>query len=382
MLSIHRSLNLENLLSKKSHFLFGPRGTGKTFLIQQQISDAFIIDLLDHQLYSRLLRKPEMLSELIPDNKKIVVIDEVQRIPELLNEVHRLIEKKRLRFLLTGSSARKLKRGAANLLAGRAWEARLMPLTWFELKKNFDLLTYLNRGGLPAIYFSEFFMDELNNYSRLYVKEEIQAEAIVKRLDHFVRFMDIAALANLEEINFDNISNDSGVPSRTVASYYEILSDTLLGFQLHSFQKTIKRKAVKRSKFVFFDVGVIGALAKRGAIKEKGEVFGRAFEHFIIQEVRAFLSYTNKLDTPLQYWRSSGSQFEVDLIVGDQLAIEIKSTEQVSEKHLSGLKALAEEKLIKKYMIVSQDKLKRKHDFIEVLPWDIFLEQLWMGELL
>lgn len=373
---IDRLVNLPELLNKKSHFLFGPRGTGKTFLIGQQLPGIPVIDLLDDDHYSRLLRNPALLSSLIPEHSKSVVIDEVQRIPILLNEVHRLIEKRHLRFLLTGSSARKLRHGAANLLGGRAWEARLHPLTWKELGNNFQLHSYLNHGGLPEIYFSNDPRDELRNYVRLYLKEEIQAEAVVRRLDHFARFLDVAALSNLEELNFEGIGNDAGVPARTVASYFEVLEDTLLGFQLKSFGKTGIRKAIKRAKFVFFDVAVAGALAKRGDVAPGSELFGRAFEHFIIQEVRAFLSYTKRMDMELNYWRSV-SQYEVDLIVGEEIAVEIKSSNRVSEKHLDGLKALSEEKLLKRYFLVSQDPIERKQGNIEILPWQRFFERLW-----
>lgn len=379
-MELKRSLNLLNLLNKKSHFLFGARGTGKSTLAKTQLNGAIYIDLLDDSVYSRLLRNPSILEELIPKSSKQVVIDEVQRIPQILNEVHRLIEARKIKFLLTGSSARKLTRGGANLLGGRAWEARLLPLTRTELGEHFDLFRYLNRGGLPAIYFSDYPSDELRNYLRLYLKEEIQAEALVKKLDHFARFLDVAAVANLEEQNYEAIANDAGVPARTVASYFEILEDTLIGFQLFSFQKTSKRKAIKRSKFVFFDVGVAGALAKRGLVEPGSELMGKAFEHFIIQEVRAYLAYTNQLDVPLHYWRST-TQMEVDLIIGEKIAIEIKATERTSSQDFKGLLALSEEKILKRFVLVSRDPLRRKNKIIEILPWLDFLNLLWSGEL-
>ncbi len=377
---ISRALNLEDLLKKKSHFLFGPRGTGKTSLIQHSISQkATVIDLLNDDLYSRLLRRPALLSEIIPDEPKWVVIDEIQKIPALLDEVHRLIEKKGFRFLLTGSSARKLRRGGANLLGGRAWEARLFALTCHELGRHFDLIRYLNRGGLPAVFFSDYPQDELKNYIKLYLREEIQAEALVKRLDHFVRFLDASALTNGQEIKFEAIANDSGVPARTVASYYEILEDTLLGFQLPPFLKTKKRKAIKTSKFYFFDVGVAGALASRGEVKEKSELFGNAFEHFLIQEVRSYLHYKN-IDQPMTYWRST-SQMEVDLVIGSEAAIEFKSTQRVSPAHLRGLKALREEKRVAKFYVVSLDRLHRHADGVIHLHWQDFLVKLWNGDV-
>lgn len=378
---IQRAIDLNQLLSKKSHFLFGPRGTGKTSLIQNTISEkVFFIDLLNDDYYSRLLRRPSLLEEIIPPSTQWIVIDEVQKIPSLLNEVHRLIEKKKFRFLLTGSSARKLKRGGSNLLGGRAWESRLYALTSQELGSQFDLTTYLNRGGLPHIYFSKFPDEELKNYAQLYVREEIQAEAVVKRLDHFVRFLDSSALTNGQELNFEAVGNDAGVPSRTVASYYEILEDTLLGFQLAPFLRTKQRKAIKRSRFYFFDVGVAGALAKRGVVREKSELFGNAFEHFMIQEVRAYLSYTHK-EEPLSYWRST-SQMEVDLLVGTQVALEFKGTERLGSSDKKGLKAIQEENLFKELYIVSLDKLNRSHEGIQSLYWKDFLTRLWKGKII
>ena len=377
---IERSLNLPELLAKKSHFLFGARGTGKTKLTEHSFlkADALALNLLNDDIYSRLLRRPALIEELIGP-AELVIVDEIQRLPNLLNEVHRLIESKNVRFLLTGSSARKLKRGGANLLGGRAWECKLLPLTSFELKEHFHLERYLSHGGLPAIYFSHYPQDELKNYLSLYLKEEVAGEALVRKIDHFARFLDTAALSSGKEINFEQIGSDAGVPPRTVASYFEILEDTLIGFQVRPFSKTKKRKAVSRSKFYLFDVGVAGAMAKRGPVVEGSEAFGNAFEHFIAQELRAYLSYTES-DSELMYWRTT-SQHEVDFIVGDQCAIEVKSAERVSERHLSGLKTLMEEGKVKKYLLVSRDPLKRTEKNIEIVPWKDFLQLLWERKL-
>ncbi len=377
---IKRGLDLPELLKRKSHFLFGPRGTGKTSLVHKSFgAEIPFIDLLSDDVYSRLLRRPSLLEELLPKGTSFAIVDEIQKIPTLLDEVQRLIETKRIKFLLTGSSARKLKRGGANLLGGRAWESNIFPFTSFELGESFDLLRYLNTGGLPPIYLSDYPEDELRNYIKLYLKEEIQAESLVKRLDHFARFLDTAALANSEELNFENIANDAGVPARTVASYFEILEDTLVGFQVLPFARTKKRKAIKRSKFYFFDVGVAGALAKRGQIQEASESYGKAFEHFIAQELRAYLSY-NVLDLDLCYWRST-TQLEVDFIVGNQLAIEVKSSHNISKRHLAGLKALEEEGLVKKFIVVSNDPIPRVMEGVELFHWREFLGRLWSNEI-
>ena len=374
---IPRMLDLSSLLSKKSHFLFGPRGVGKTSLIRTTLQDAFVIDLLSDATYSRLLRNPSLLSELLPkESNQVVVIDEIQKLPALLDEVHRLIEERGLRFLLTGSSARKLRRGGANLLGGRAWEANLFPLTWHELGDQFDLSRYLSFGGLPHVYLSQYPQEELTHYIKLYLREEIQAEGAVRKFEHFVRFLDFAALTSGEELNYESLGSDAGVPPRTVASYYDVLEHTLSGFRVPPFSRTRRRKAVATSKFYLFDVGITGALTHRGAMHEQSPLFGKALEHFIAMELRAYLSYTAS-DAPLTYWRTV-SKHEVDFVVGDDVAVEVKATERVSDAHLKGLRALGEEHIVRRRITVSRDPLSRTtEDGIEILPWKDFLRALW-----
>jgi len=372
-----RILNLEKALQNKSHFLFGPRATGKSWLIRHQLLDAQIIDLLNSDTFDRLLRRPASLGEEI--NKKIVVIDEIQKIPRLLDEVHRLIEERGVFFLLTGSSARKLKHGGANLLAGRARSLQMFPLTSIEIS-DFDLLKYCNVGGLPLIYKSNEPLLDLRDYVQLYLREEIIAEALVRKFDHYARFLDVIGARSGEELNFENIATESGVPRRTVANFVEILMDTLLAYEVKSFQKTKKKKAIARSKIYLFDVGVANYLAARKNIEFRSGEFGKAFEHFIIQEVRAYLGY-HLSDLPIQYWRSAQGQFEVDLLLGDEIAIEIKSTQNFNPKMLLGLKALKDEKKLKKYFFVSLDSVPRQVDGIEILPYKSFLERLWQNEI-
>jgi predicted AAA+ superfamily ATPase len=325
------------------------------------------------------LRQPSLIGEGLTSPNQIVVIDEIQKMPSLLDEVHRQIESQKIRFLLTGSSARKLKRGAANLLAGRAWTAEMFPLNSQEIP-DFNLLQYLNRGGLPHIYPSDDYREELNQYVSVYLKEEIQAESLTRNLPAFVRFLDTLGLANGEEIHFQNIANDSGVSPRTVENYISVLEDTLVGFKLEPFTKTRLRKAITRAKFYFFDVGVSNHLARRGEVLSHSKAFGSCFEQFIICEIRAYLSY-RRLREPLQYWRST-SQFEVDCIVGTKLAVEMKSTDLANPKHLKGLRALKEENLIDRYMLVSLDPSRRKtDDGIEIIPWQDFLGDLWSDRL-
>ncbi len=371
-----RKLNLTEDLVKKSHFLFGPRSTGKTYLIREQIKNHKVIDLLNTQQWARYSKRPSLLFEE-SQNAETIVIDEIQKLPELLNEVHRCIEEKKIKFLLTGSSARKLKRGQANLLAGRAWQREIFPLVSDEIP-NFNLNQYLIRGGLPHIYPSIDYELELRAYSDLYLKEEIQAEALTRNVFLFSHFLETIALQSGEELYLEGIASDSGVKVGTVRNYLEILEDTLLGFRLQPFRFTKKRKAISRSKFYLFDIGVRNSLIGIKNIPEKGPTFGQSFEHFIIQELRAFLSYS-RINHPLQYWRSK-SGFEVDCIINDT-AIEIKSSELISEKHLKGLKALREEQLLRRYIIVSRDEHKRSIDGVEIIPWQNFLQSLWKGEL-
>lgn len=375
---LERILNLPALLERKSFFLFGPRGTGKTTLIRNTLEDAFLIDFLEIKTYREYLKNPSILAE--QKLKPVVVIDEVQKLPEILDEVHRLIETRKLTFLLTGSSARKLKRGGANLLAGRAWWAELFPLTSHEIP-DFELLTYLNRGGLPAVYPSDDFQEELKAYTGLYLKEEIQNEALTRKISHFTEFLDLVALCNGEEISYQSIAVDCGVSANSIKNYIQILEDTLVAFQLPGFTKTRKRKSISRAKLYFFDIGVVNSLAGRGEIMAGSELFGKAFEHFIVLEVRAFLSYFRK-DVNMYYWRST-SQFEVDLVLGTQWAIEIKSTTMVQDKHLKGIRALKEENAIENFAVVSCDTIERvTKDNITIFPWKRFLQKLWQGTII
>ncbi len=375
-----RLLDLPNILKKKSFFLLGPRATGKTTLIGEQLPDALVIDLLSNDTYMALLRRPSLIQEYITDKTQIVVIDEIQKLPELLDEVHSLIQKRSIRFLLTGSSARKLKHGGANLLAGRAWEARLFPLVSQEID-DFNLLKYLNHGGLPDIYQSEYPDEELRNYVSLYLKEEIKAEAVTRNVAAFAEFLDTIALANGCEINYERFSSDLQVSPTTLKNYLQILDDTLIGFSLRGFTKTRKRKATARAKHYLFDVGITRYLSRTSEILPKSKAFGDAFEHFIILEVRAYLSYARK-DVQMYYWRST-SQFEVDLICGDKVAIEIKGSDQITPGDLKGLRAFAEEGQVKKLIAVSLDRVERMtEDGILILPWKDFLKKLWHGEIL
>jgi predicted AAA+ superfamily ATPase len=373
-----RAINLPKLLEKRSHFLFGPRATGKSTLIRSTLPQARVYDLLEADTFRRLLADPSLI-EGETGADELVVIDEIQKLPLLLDEVHRLIGKRQQRFLMTGSSARKLRHGSANLLAGRAFAAELFPLTAGEIAQ-FDLLSYLNSTGLPEFYGSDMADEFLEAYVGTYLKEEVQAESLVRNLAAFNRFLEVIALTNGEELNYASLASDTGISVRTLEGYFSILDDTLIGFRVLPFTLTKKRKAITRSKYWLFDVGVVNALAKRGAIKAGSELFGKAFEHFMALELRAFLSYQRK-KLALTYWRST-SQFEVDFILGQKLALEVKSTTMVADKHLKGLRALAEEGLVEKYGVVSLDpNVRSTSDGITIWPWQVFLAKLWSGEL-
>lgn len=379
---IRRTLDLKQLIQKKSHFLFGPRGTGKSSLIQQQLGNsALIVDLLHSVNYTRLLENPSQLEFMIasvPD-KKIIVIDEIQRVPELLNEVHRLIEKTHHNFLLTGSSARKLKKIGINLLAGRARQAELFPLTFHEII-DFDLQRYLQYGGLPMIYLSEEPIEDLEAYVYTYLEQEIKAEAVVQKLPAFSRFLQLSALTSGNTLNFSSIANDAWVSGVTLREYYQILQDTFLGFIVEPWLYSTKRKAASTARFYYFDIGVKNKLAGITSLSPKTDLFGLAFEHFIALELRAYLSYTRK-KLPLCFWRTTEG-YEVDFIIGNEIAVEIKSSEKVSEKHFRGLTYLIEENKLKKYYLVSQDPIPAKYGEITALPWEQFLKQLWDGDIL
>ena len=375
-MEISRQLQLAPLLAMKSFFLFGPRSTGKTTLIRQQLAEtATVIDLLDSRYFLRLSGSPhELESIMAADPADIVVIDEIQRIPELLNEVHRLIETQKITFLLTGSSARKLRRGKANLLAGRVWEARMFPLIKRELA-GFDLDRYLRYGGLPAVYLSRFPEEELDAYVNTYLKEEIMAEGLIRRLPPFSRFLKAIALSNGEMINFTKLANDCQVPPSTVSEYVGLLEDTLIGFLLPAWTESKKRKAIKTGKFYFFDPGVTHTLAGTESLDPNSDLYGKSFEQFIWMELRAYLNYRRK-KMELTYWRSKNGH-EVDFLLGTRTAIEVKATKKISRNDLKGLKYLKEEGVFQNLILVSQDPVSTLADNILTLPWENFLADLW-----
>ncbi len=337
-----------------------------------------LIILIIHNL--KLSSSPHELESLIKANPaNIIVIDEIQRVPDLLNEIHRLIESSNHTFLLTGSSARKLRRGKANLLAGRIWSAGMFPLIHREIK-DFSLDRYLRYGGLPAVYLSKYPEEELDAYVNTYLTEEIMAEGLIRRLPPFSRFLKTIALANGEMINFSKLANDCQVPPSTVTEYVSLLEDTLVGFLLPAWTESKKRKAIKTGKFYFFDPGITHILAGTETLERNSNLYGKSFKQFIFMELRAYLSYKRK-KLPLTYWRSKTGH-EVDFLVGTKSAIEVKASKKVSTRDFKGLKYLNEENVFENFILVSQDPISTVTDGIKTMHWKNFLSDLWNDQFI
>jgi predicted AAA+ superfamily ATPase len=372
---IERIIDLDALLGKKSHFLFGPRQTGKTSLVRHNLKNVPVYDLLDSSVYLALSRNPGRISEELAPEERLVVVDEIQRLPELLNEVHRLIETRGIRFLLTGSSARKLRRGGVNLLGGRARTKYLHPLTFRELNKDFNLFRAIERGLIPSIYFSDEPRADAQAYAGSYLQQEIVAEGVTRSIPAFSRFLRVAAYCNATIVNFTNVANDAQVARTTVYEYFEILKDTLLLYELPAWKKSKKRKPLTSSKYYFFDIGVVAAIQER-EFRPGTPEFGEAFESYLMHELTSYSDYIS--GEPLSYWRSK-SGFEVDFIIGDHTAIEVNAKENLTPNDFKSLRMLAEENSLKRYLCVSLEPRKRRIGDIVILPYIQFLEELWNG---
>lgn len=373
---VPRFPDLAALLAKRSYFLLGPRLTGKTALFRRTLDAARVYDLLDTGVYLALSQHPGRIAEELGPSDRLVVIDEIQRLPALLNEVHRLIEDRGVRFLLTGSSARKLRRGGVNLLGGRARIQYLHPLTSAELGTRFDLVRAVGQGLLPSIYFSDDPQADLQAYAGLYLQQEVLAEGATRNVPAFSRFLRVAAHCNSRIVNFTNVASDAQVARTTVYEYFEILKDTLVLHEVPAWRKTIKRKPLASSKFYFFDVGVVAFLQGRPFGAGTPE-FGEALETVLLHELVAYRDYVT--GEPITYWRST-SGFEVDFILGEHTAVEVKAKATVSPQDLKSLRALAEEKRLKRYLCVSLEPRTRTVGDVTVLPCGAFLKALWAGE--
>lgn len=364
-----------------SIFLFGARQTGKSTLLKSLFPDAISFDLLNSDVKNRFEQRPALLYEVLkhePDNA-LVIIDEIQQVPELLNEVHRLIFDKQMRFVLCGSSARKLRRKGYNTLGGRAVPYYLYPLVSAEIP-DFNLDRALNHGLLPAHYDASSPSMLMSAYLDVYLREEIKAEALVRNMKSFNQFLTIAAMTNGEMVNYNNIASDCGVSANTVKEYFSILEDTLLGYFVPAYTRTKKRRLVQAPRFYLFDVGLTNHMLKRKHIEEGTPEYGHAFEHFVIQELVAYISYTQN-ENQLSYWRTY-TGVEVDAIIGDaKIAIEIKSAREIQNKHLKNLRSFANEYSPVRKLVVSLDIFTRRtDDDIELVYIHDFLKALWQGK--
>lgn len=368
-----------NLPAGKSAFLWGPRKVGKTYWISHTLKKATVIDLLKTDTLADYVSRPALLRERYQNHKGFIVIDEVQKAPQLLDEVHWLIENKKLSFLLTGSSARKLRRGHANLLGGRAWRKTMTPLSYLEVT-DFDLEKIMISGLLPPHYLSTNPIEELRAYVADYLKEEIIAEALTQNIPAFSEFLRVAAITSSELINYVNIARETGVSHKVIRTYFDILEDTYLGFRIPPWKKSKNRRMITTEKFYLFDVGVANYLSRRQPLLGSSE-FGKAFEHYILMELKAYQAYRNP-DMPITFWRTSTGR-EVDFILGEkELAVEIKGSSRVHEGDIRSLQALIEDGPIKRRCLVCLEKQPRYlANNIQVLPWQMFIEQLWNGEL-
>jgi predicted AAA+ superfamily ATPase len=375
------------LLARSNCFLWGPRQTGKSTLLRQLFPDSPYYDLLSAVEFRRLSANPGLFREevlaLPPDSRRRprpVIVDEIQKLPELVDEVQRLIAHGRPTFILSGSSARKILRGGGNLLGGRAVRRELLPLSCREIP-DFHLDRALNHGLLPPHYLAEDPREALAGYVGTYLREEVLAESLIRNLPAFQRFLEIAALSNGQPVHFAVIGRETGVSAPAVRGYFDVLTDTLLGTWVGAWQRRPKRRLVQAPRFYFFDVGVVNEIARRGKMKAGSAEFGSAFEHYIQMEIRAWHVYTGQRDAT-RYWRTS-SGLEVDFILADgALAVEVKSTENPTPDHLKGLRAFAEDHRPKSSVLVCRAGTARKTaDGILILPWRSFIERLWSGDL-
>ena len=369
----------------ENFFLWGPRQTGKTSLLRETYPDAIWIDLLKTDLYVRYTTRPSLLREelLARAGAKLAIIDEIQKVPQLLDEVHWLIENTKCRFGLCGSSARKVRRGAANLLGGRAVRHELFGLVSHEIGHEFDLVRMLNHGYLPRHYLSETPGRLLRSYVQDYLKEEIAAEGLVRSLPSFAGFLEAAVLSDGQLINHANIARECGVSLPGVKGYFQILEDTLLGRYLPAYVKRPKRRVIASPKFYFADVGMVNHLAKRGRLVPGGELFGKALENWVFHELCAHREYSESY-YDLAYWRLA-SGIEADFILGDMdVAIEVKATSHPTSDHLRGLREIArdQKKIRLRILVCLEDRPRRTEDGIDILPAAVFTRRLWKGGLI
>jgi predicted AAA+ superfamily ATPase len=379
-----------NILESNSFFLFGARGTGKSTLIQQRLSGKGLltIDLLHLEVADKYLRNPDKLYDELRLNSDIkwVVLDEIQKVPALLDVVHRTLETREFsppKFAISGSSARKLKHGNANLLAGRAFLNYLYPLTHQELGEDFDLNVILNWGSLPKIFglnTADERREYLRSYGLVYLSEEVWAEHLVQKLEPFRHFLEVAAQMNGQLLQYANIAKDVGVDDKTIKKYFEILEDTHMGFLLYPYHRSIRKRQLQSPKFYFFDLGVVRSLARTLSfdIMPKTTLFGDAFEHFVISEIHR-LSHYKRTDFRLSYIRTKDDA-EIDLIIerpGRSVAlVEIKSKDIVSSDDSKHLRAFASDFKNSELFVLSNDPTNHLKDNVHYYHWQEGLKRI------
>ncbi len=359
--------------------LLGPRQTGKSFLIREELKPDKVVNLLDQSVFLNLSRRLSSLRESLRKTDKFIVIDEIQKLPQLMDEIHLMIEEHGARFLLTGSSARKLRRTYTKLMGGRTRSIYMHPFVSKELGHDFDLSRCLSYGTIPSIYLSTNPYANLVDYVGDYLQQEILAEAVTRGVDQYARFLTQIAARTTQILNVEKLAADSQVSPSTTRRYLEILKDTMIAEQLECWSGGSKYKSISSSKLIFFDVGVVNALLEIDGYNPLNPNAGWQFEQFIGQELLAFRDYSSK-KVKLEFWRSQTKQ-EVDFILNNNIAIEVKHSTQVTNAELKGLKAISEEQVWKRKIVVSRDSHPRQVGDIEILPAKIFLEMLWNDDL-
>jgi len=368
-------------------FLLGPRQTGKSYLLKNPLPEkTWYINLLETDTFQDFLLRPSRLREIFSTKKndiEMIIIDEIQKIPNLLDEVHLLLEEEKIKFILTGSSARKLKKQGVNLLGGRAQHIHFHPLVYPEIISDaeFDLVKILSFGTLPKVYLAKAPDKLLKSYCGTYLKEEIVNESLTRNLPAFSRFIEVAASCNSEILNYSQIASDAQVPKSTVIEYFSILEDTLIAKKVTPYLYTQKRKPLETPKFYFFDIGVARRMAGfTTKLDPSLNNAGKEFETYLFHELSTYIDY-HFLDESISYWRTVTQQFEVDFVIGNKVAIEVKLSKNIQENDLKGLKALTDEVKIKKLIIVCRENEKRILNGVEIYPYEMFLKELWAGTI-
>jgi predicted AAA+ superfamily ATPase len=392
MVEFQRRLSIA-LPDRQSAFLWGARKTGKSTFLRDAFPGSLSFDFLRTDLLIAFTTRPALLREQLlarsPAELALpVILDEVQKVPALLDEVHGLIEGHGLRFVLCGSSARKLKRGRANLLGGRAWRYEMLPLVSAEFphaaegEGGMDLLRALNNGLIPSHYLSVNPRKSLEAYVRDYLKEEVFDEGLTRNMPAFSRFFEALGYCHGELINHANIARDCGVDAKTVKEYFQILCDTLLGRLVLPYKKRQERQVISKApKFYLFDVGVAGAVSRRRIVEPRGDLFGKAFEHLVFMELVAHASYSD-FTYDIHFWRTKGGA-EVDFVLGDgEVAVEVKGTSRVDDRDLRSLRLFGETHRPRSSIVVCNESAERVVDGIRVVPWRSFFQELWEGRII